>query len=128
MKRYITINTLSGSEFYDYSLDCKTFGPSQADKSHFVPVTDLSQIVGNMTDSDRMAYDFPDGKDTGASVPLSRRRGEDIAVLITEGRKLKKEVDSELSDAIEAEKNRQVVDNLLKSSVSSSDSSNSSKE
>lgn len=123
MKRFISINTVSGSELYDYTLEYKKFAPSQVDKSHFVPVTDLSQIVGNMSDSDRMAYDFPDGVDTGASVPLSRRRGEDIAVLIKEGRRLKKEVDSELSEVVEAEKNRQVVDNLLNLSVSSSDSS-----
>lgn len=123
MKRYISVNVISGSELFDYSSEHKVFGPSQADKSHFVPVTDLSQIVGNMTDVEKSSYyDFPNGQDNGASVPLSRKR-EDLAVLITEGRKLKKEVDSELSDAIEAEKNRQVVDNLLKSSVSSSDSS-----
>lgn len=123
MKRYISVNVISGSELFDYSLEYKVFGPSQADKSHFVPVTDLSQIVGNLTDSDKSSfYDFPNGQDTGASVPLSRKR-EDLAVLITEGRKLNKEVDSELSEAIEAEKNRQVVDNLLKSSASSSDSS-----
>lgn len=123
MKRYISVDIVIGSELFDYSLEHKKFGVSQADKSHFVPVTDLSQIVGNMTDSEKSSYyDFPDGKDNGASVPLTRKR-EDLAVLIAEGRKLKKEVDSELSDAIEAEKNRQVVDNLLKSSASSSDSS-----
>lgn len=123
MKRFISVNVISGSELFDYTSEYKKFGASQADKSHFVPVTDLSQIVGNMTDSEKSSYyDFPDGKDTGASVPLSRKH-EDLAVLITEGRKLKKEVDSELSEAIEAEKNRQVVDNLLKSTTSSSDSS-----
>lgn len=123
MKRYISVNVISGSELFDYSSEYKVFGPSQADKSHFVPVTDLSQIVGNMTDVDKSSYyDFPNGQDNGASVPLSRKR-EDLAVLISEGRKLRKEVDSELSEAIEAEKNRQVVDNLLKSSAGSSDSS-----
>lgn len=123
MKRYISVDIISGSELFDYSSEHKAFGPSQADKSHFVPVTDLSQIVGNMTDSEKSSYyDFPDGQDNGASVPLTRKR-EDLAVLITEGRKLKKEVDSEISEAIEAEKNRQVVDNLLNSSANSSDSS-----
>lgn len=123
MKRYISVDVISGSELFDYSSEYKIFGPSQADKSHFVPVTDLSQIVGNMTDSEKSSYyDFPDGRDNGASVPLTRKR-EDLAVLISEGRKLKKEVDSEISEAIEAEKNRQVVDNLLNSSASSSDSS-----
>ena len=66
MKRYINpqSNYSLGSEnFYDDSLPVIEFGESLADTSHFVPVTDLSSVTGNVTNTS--LFDFPDGKDTG---------------------------------------------------------------
>ena len=86
MKRYINpqSNYSLGSEnFYEDSLPVIEFGESLADFSHFVPITDLTSVTGNVTDTS--FYDFPDGKDTG----ISRGRADshrDIAERFVEAR------------------------------------------
>lgn len=86
MKRYINpqSNYSLGSEnFYEDSLPVIEFGESLADSSHFVPVTDLSSVTSNVTNTS--LFDFPDGKDTG----ISRGRADshrDIAERFVEAR------------------------------------------
>ena len=68
MKRYINpqSNYNIGSDcFYEDSLPVIEFTESLADASHFVPVTDLTSVTDNVTNTS--LFDFPDGKDTGIS-------------------------------------------------------------
>ena len=68
MKRYINpqSNYNIGSDcFYEDSLPVIEFTESLADASHFVPVTDLTTVTDNVTNTS--LFDFPDGKDTGIS-------------------------------------------------------------
>ncbi|MDY5913673.1 MAG: hypothetical protein SPJ62_17055 [Inconstantimicrobium porci] len=86
MKRYINpqSNYNVGSDcFYDDSLPVIEFTESLADASHFVPVTDLTSVTGNITNTS--LFDFPDGKDTG----ISRGRADshrDLAERFVEAR------------------------------------------
>ena len=60
MKRYINpqSNYSLGSEnFYEDSLPVIEFGESLADTSHFVPVTDLTSVSSNVTNTS--LFDFP---------------------------------------------------------------------
>ncbi|QCS36035.1 hypothetical protein [Capybara microvirus Cap1_SP_95] len=121
MKRFITIDVLNGSEMYDDSLPVLTFPESSVDKTHFIPQVDLTKVVGNITDSEKSKYyDFPDGKDTGASVPLARRKGADLAELIVEGRKLQEEFISDYNDAKAKKAHKEAVDKILNNSSVSS--------
>ena len=86
MKRYINpqSNYNIGSDcFYEDSLPVIEFTESLADASHFVPVTDLTSVTDNVTNTS--LFDFPDGKDTG----ISRGRADshrDIAERFVEAR------------------------------------------
>lgn len=86
MKRYINpqSNYDIGSDcFYEDSLPVIEFTESLADASHFVPVTDLTSVTGNITNTS--LFDFPDGKDTG----ISRGRADshrDLAERFVEAR------------------------------------------
>ena len=86
MKRYINpqSNYNIGSDcFYEDSLPVIEFTESLADSSHFVPVTDLTSVTDNVTNTS--LFDFPDGKDTG----ISRGRADshrDIAERFVEAR------------------------------------------
>lgn len=86
MKRYINpqSNYNIGSDcFYEDSLPVIEFTESLADASHFVPVTDLTSVTDNVTNTS--LFDFPDGKDTG----ISRGRADshrDLAERFVEAR------------------------------------------
>lgn len=86
MKRYINpqSNYNIGSDcFYEDSLPVIEFTESLADASHFVPITDLTSVTENITNTS--LFDFPDGKDTG----ISRGRADshrDLAERFVEAR------------------------------------------
>lgn len=68
MKRYINPQSnynIGSDSFYEDSLPVIEFTESLADASHFVPVTDLTSVTDNVTNTS--LFDFPDGKDTGIS-------------------------------------------------------------
>lgn len=121
--RTISVNGLIGDgvNLYDDELEFKHFGQSLVDRSHFVPTVDLTANTGNLTESDRIYYDFPDGKDTGLKVPRISR-GKDIAEIIVEARNSKSDVDKAIEDA-KAEKE---YDEKIKNLVNGSADANSS--
>lgn len=127
MKRYsvIAVNGFigDGENLYEDKLEFKHFGKSLVDRSHFVPTVDLTANTGNLTESDRVYYDFPDGKDTGLKVPRISR-GKDIAEIIVEARASKQDVDKAISDA----KSEKEYEDRIKKLVDGSSSSPSSSE
>ena len=86
MKRYINPQSnynIGSDSFYEDSLPVIEFTESLADASHFVPVTDLTSVTENITNTS--LFDFPDGKDTG----ISRGRADshrDLAERFVEAR------------------------------------------
>lgn len=124
MIRYkiIDVNSLvsSGDNFYVDELPVKHFGKSLVDRSHFVPTVDLTANTGNLTNGDRVYFDFPDGKDTGLKVPRITR-GKDIAEVIVEAREAQLDVDKAISDA----KDQKEYEDKIKSLVSDSSDANS---
>lgn len=78
--RYNTISNIPGvMQVVPHEFDLhQDFEPSITDKSHFVPIADAvrSLKAGSISPEH---YDFPDGKDNGMAIPLSRQRGLDIS-------------------------------------------------
>lgn len=101
MKRYITINAVVGSELFDYDIKYDIFDESVTDFSYFMPRSEaIKTITGNLSSSDiDGSYDFPDGRDSGSKVPVSRQRGVDLAILSEELRRADKAVSDAVSDA-----------------------------
>lgn len=85
MKRLNTINFEHNLELIDYEIPKEDVGPYVVDDSCFVPISEaVSQLTTNALGDTVVSsyFDFPDGKDTGISVPISRtKNGKDIAEL-----------------------------------------------
>ena len=113
----IDVNGLvgDGDNYYIDELPVKHFGKSLVDRSHFVPTVDLTANTGNLTESDRVYYDFPDGKDTGIKVPRISR-GKDIAEVIVEARESKSDVDNAIEDAKAEKEYEDKIKNLVNGS------------
>lgn len=100
MKRYYTIDSISGSKTFDYKFREYEKGPYVCDRSRFIPVSELAKGVRNESigATDLGRYDFPDGKDDGRDVPIARRRPE-LAEMSVEVRRQQKEVADKIETA-----------------------------
>lgn len=80
----------------------RDFDESVADDSYFVPnssaVARLSGGRPYSSDEVKLAYDFPDGKDSGLSVDI-RRKGRDLAEISTDIRERQADIGTEISKA-----------------------------
>lgn len=67
--------------------------PSITDKSEFVPMKELikKNLVASGNPQEQGLYDFPDGRDNGFKVPVSRMKGADIA-------EIQKEVERDMKE------------------------------
>lgn len=134
MKRYETIDWINGSKLIDYELPVIEYDESITDKSHFIPMAESVKrlSVGPMSaDTVATIYDFPDGKDNGMRVPLSRKKGIDIAEVSNEIRisqnKIKEQLQEGKKRADIAESVDKAMAGVIKNSNSSSvNNSNSS--
>lgn len=83
--RLNTINFENKLIDVDYQLPKTKFGPYIVDDSNFIPMSEaVKQLTSNVvSDSvNQQYYDFPDGKDTGISIPATRTKNcKDIAEL-----------------------------------------------
>lgn len=80
MKRFTQISPF-GMSVKDYEIPPqKDFGESLADKRYFSPTADSVRTISSSS-LPKQFYDYPDGVDTGAPVPIARRKGVDMAVL-----------------------------------------------
>lgn len=105
MKRYDCVSSLPGvMSLVDCSLVVEgDFGRSLVDKSHFVPVSEQVKALALHPQLGMTAgvgvFDFADGKDNGAPVPLARRLGTDIAELSQEIRSAQADVSAKVEQA-----------------------------
>jgi len=83
IKRYSGISSIARYPIKAYELPTKEWDESLTDMSTFVPVSELTKRVGTLPPLARdvlnSVYDFPDGVDNGAAIPLSRSKGADLA-------------------------------------------------
>lgn len=77
--------------------------PTMTDDSYFIPNTQaVARLVGGKpynSDEIKLAYDFPDGKDTGLKVD-GRTKGRDLAEISTDVRIKQEEAQKHFQDFI----------------------------
>lgn len=75
MKRFKTINFVEKLELEDVELPKTPDSPYVVDDSCFIPMSEaIKQLSVNNSSgtSDGLMYDFPNGKDDGRAIPISR--------------------------------------------------------
>lgn len=95
IKVYHYSNSFAAKELHVMTKD---FGPSNTDKSFYVPQVATSRsTLGSGVSQNRVGvYDFPDGKDTGDRIQvLLRQKGLDAAEIDRIGEILKSQVDAD---------------------------------
>lgn len=106
-KRFVTFNSLNGSEHEEYFEPKMEAGEYVVDDSSFIPMEEAIKQLKNsgMTAEEiNQSYDFPNGIDSGIEVPLSRQADmKDIAEISTN---IMQQVD-ELSEHVATEKEYQ---------------------
>lgn len=134
--RYNTISALPNvMKLHDYSFNTSSkFADSLADRTNFVPLSEQIKSLdksgrglskaGDVGDS--RFYDFPDGKDTGISVPVSRRKGADLAEISVSVRKDSKKISDAVSAAASLHKDIDALKKVVDTKVSSESVSNTS--
>lgn len=78
MKRLNTINLTTGSKVVDYKLPTTPKSPYVVDDSCFVPMAEaIKQLKTNQISASEIetCYDFPNGRDTGKEIPVTRKHG-----------------------------------------------------
>ena len=133
MKRYITINAVTGSEMFDYDNVYKqSFEDvdSIVDKSHFMPHSSVLAALehGYSSNSNLGSYDDPKSLSSG-TIPINRRHGQTITEVYCEAQK----VSSELKDKVNSIARKRHDEEIVKKAFSapnnssSADNSNSQK-
>ncbi|WMC01586.1 hypothetical protein [Microvirus D_HF38_35] len=103
MKRFAAIVPFGAMKVVDYEQSYITdFGESVTDDRYFTP-REVQPLVAASTPSPAL-YDFPDGKDNGVSLPISRKKGVDLAEVSLEVGRLNKIVEDDLASALELKK------------------------
>ena len=111
MKRFATITPFGGMKVVDYEQNYITdFGESVTDDRYFTP-REVQPLVAAPTPSPAL-YDFPDGRDTGVSLPLSRKKGVDLAEVSLEVGRFNKIIEDDLASALELKKAKDRVAGL----------------
>lgn len=87
INRLNTINVNDGSKIVEYELPTTKESPYVVDDSCFVPIAEaIKQLKTNQISAQEIetTYDFPNGVDTGKSIPVTRRADfSDITELST---------------------------------------------
>lgn len=86
----------------EVEVEVKEYDKSITDPTFYTPI---GSLVRKLNSQDKIAmsrdpnlYDFPDGKDTGIELPLSRQKGVDIAELSQENIELTNSVKKALNE------------------------------
>ena len=102
----------------------RDFDESVADDSYYVPNSSaIARLSGGRpysSDEVKLAYDFPDGKDSGLSVDV-RRKGRDLAEISTDIRERQSDIHSKIIKA------RKELYNVLRQDMAYESAKNASK-
>lgn len=107
------------SKLIEVEIQPKEFDPSITDPTFFTPV---GSMVRKLNSQDKVSqqipdlyYDFKDGRDTGMTIPISRKKGSDLAEIEREI----KQVSDDVSKAITKESKRRKQEQSETQSTSS---------
>ncbi|QCS37145.1 hypothetical protein [Tortoise microvirus 60] len=97
-------SVLNPADVQSYSDSFRSYADveSLCDKSYFVPMSESVKTVSSAPLSQaeiNACYDFKDGRDSGARVPVDRYKGLDLAEVSNYTRKVKDVVDKDIQDA-----------------------------
>ena len=130
MKRYITINAITGSELFDYDdvyqqsyEDVDTI----VDKSHFMPHSSVLSALehGYSSNSNTGGYDSSDSLKNG-SIPINRRHGQTITEIYCEAQKLSSDMKIKSEKLAQKRKDEAIINKVFSTPPTSSSSSTSS--
>ncbi len=118
MKRYLTINAVTGSELFDYGNVFKqSFDDVETivDKSHFMPHSSVLAALehGYSSNSNLGSYDDPKSLASG-TIPINRRHGQTITEVYCEAQK----VSSELKDKVNSIARKRRDEEIIKKAFS----------
>lgn len=118
MKRYVTINAVTGSSMFDYDNVYKqSFDDvdSIVDKSHFMPHSSVLSALENgySSNSNLGSYDDPQSLSSG-KIPINRHHGQTITEIYCEAQK----VSSELKDKVNSIARKRRDDEIVKKAFS----------
>lgn len=126
MKRYITINAVTGSQMFDYDNVFKqSFEDvdSIVDKSHFMPHSSVLSALENgySSNSNLGSYDDPQFLSQG-KIPINRRHGQTITEIYCEAQKLSSNLQEKTNDIARKRRDEEIVKKAFSSSPNNSSS------
>lgn len=112
-----TINTHSVLKVDNYELPHTKVTPYVVDDSFFIPTSEAIKQLGansGVQTNLKEYYDFPDGKDSGISVPITRtKNGKDIAEISTHIMESINETSDKISEARNFAKKKAAFDKSI---------------
>lgn len=128
MKRYISINAVTGSSMFDYDDVFKqSFDDVDTivDKSHFMPHSSVLSALENgySSNSNMGSYDDPKSLSSG-KIPINRRHGQTITEVYCEAQK----VSSELKDKVDNIARKRRDDEIVKKAFTVNSNNSSSED
>lgn len=121
MKRYITINAVTGSELFDYDNVYKqSFENVETivDKSHFMPHSSVLSALehGYSSNSNLGSYDDPKSLSSG-KIPINRRHGQTITEIYCEAQQLSSDLNSKVNDIARKRRDEDLVKKAFSAST-----------
>lgn len=134
MKRYISINVVTGSSMFDYDDVFKqSFEDVDTivDKSHFMPHSSVLAALENgySSNSNMGSYDDPKSLSSG-NIPINRRHGQTITEIYCEAQKFSSELKDKVNSIARKRRDEEIVKKAFSdpsNNSSSSDNSSSQK-
>lgn len=113
MKRYITINAVTGSELFDYdNVYIQSFEDVETivDKSHFMPHSSVLSALehGYSSNSNLGSYDDPKSLSSG-KIPINRRHGQTITEVYCEAQQLTSDLKVKANDIARKRRDEDIV-------------------
>lgn len=131
MKRYITINSITGSELFDYDNVFKqSFDDVESivDKSHFMPHSSVLSALENgySSNSNLGSYDDPKTLASG-TIPINRRHGQTITEIYCESQTLTSRLKEKAADFARKRRDEEIIKKAFSANTkkSSTDTSTS---
>lgn len=130
MKRYITINAITGSSMFDFDdVYCQSFEEVETivDKSHFMPHSSVLSALehGYSSNSNTGSYDSPDSLKNGY-IPINRKHGQTITEVYCEAQKLSTDLQAKTNDIARKRRDEEVIKKAFSAPPQSSSSSDNS--
>lgn len=120
VRRLTSVFSIPSGTWEDVEQNLRTeFDDSLADKRYFEPVRESVKNIPSGSLSDSGLYDFPNGKDNGMQVPISRKKGVDIAEVSQSVRKDTEKVRSKIKEQQEINEVQKQIDDLKTNNKSS---------